>query len=58
MKRLKDYTVEQISNRNKISAQVLPMQFSDNEATKRVVMHSAKRVIKLHQEELKKLAYK
>ena len=44
-KRLKDYNLDQSSQREKVSGQVLPMQFSHDEATKRVVMHSAKRVI-------------
>ena len=44
-KRLKDYSLDQVSNRQKVSGQVLPIQFSNDEATKRVVMHSAKRVI-------------
>ena len=47
-KRLKDYSLDQISNREKVSGQVLPIQFSNDEATKRVVMHSAKRVINQH----------
>ena len=34
------------------------MQFGDDEATKRVVMHSAKRVIQQHKAELQELAYK
>lgn len=44
-KRLKDYSLDQVSNREKVSGQVLPIQFSNDEATKRVVMHSARRVI-------------
>ncbi len=47
-KRLKDYSLDQVSNREKVSGQVLPSQFSNDEATKRVVMHSAKRVIHQH----------
>ncbi len=44
-KRLKDYNIEQVSSREKVSGQVLPIKFSNDEATKRVVMHSARRVI-------------
>ena len=51
-KRLKDYSLDQISNREKVSGQVLPIQFSNDEATKRVVMHSAKRVINQHKAEI------
>ena len=57
-KRLKDYSLDQVSNRQKVSGQVLPIQFSYDEATKRAVMHSAKRVINQHKAELQELAYK
>ena len=57
-KRLKDYSLDQVSNLEKVSGQVLPIQFSNDEATKRVVMHSAKRVIHQHKAEIKELAYK
>ena len=57
-KRLKDYSLDQVSNREKVSGQVLPIQFSNDEATKRVVMHSAKRVIHQPKAEIKELAYK
>ena len=57
-KRLKDYSLDQVSNREKVSGQVLPIKFSNDEATKRVVMHSAKRVIHQHKAEIKELAYK
>ncbi len=57
-KRLKDYSLDQISNREKVSGQVLPIQFSNDEATKRVVMHSAKRVINKHKADIQELAYK
>ena len=57
-KRLKDYSLDQISNREKVSGQVFPIQFSNDEATKRVVMHSAKRVINQHKAEIQELAYK
>ena len=55
-KRLKDYSLDQISNREKVSGQVLPIQFSNDEATKRVVMHSAKRVINQHKAEIQSLS--
>ena len=57
-KRLKDYSLDQVSNREKVSGQVLPIQFSNDEATKRVVMHSARRVIQRHKAEIQELAYK
>ena len=57
-KRLKDDNLDQSSQREKVSGQVLPMQFSHDEATKRVVMHSAKRVIQQHKAEIQELAYK
>ena len=57
-KRLRDYSLENPIARTKTSGQVLPIEFSNNEATKRVVMHSAKRVIQQHKVEIQELAYK
>ena len=37
---------------------VLPIKFGHDEATKRVVTHTARRVIKQHKVELQNLAYK
>lgn len=56
VKRLKDFTIENRKPRPIVP--VLPMQFGDGEATKRIVMHSAKQVIRQHKDELTKLAYK
>ena len=54
MKRLKDFKVtEQIP---RPTVKVLPMQFGDEEATRRIAIHHAKRVICQHREELQKLA--
>lgn len=58
IKRLKDFKVENRKARPTIASQVLSMQFSNDEATKRIVMHSAKRVIHQHKDELLELAYK
>lgn len=58
MKRLKDYQVESRKARSAMAGQVLSMQFSNDDATKRIVMHSAKRVIRQHKEEIQALAYK
>jgi 5-carboxymethyl-2-hydroxymuconate isomerase len=57
-KRLENYNSDDRKQRSAIKAQVLEMQFGDDEATKRVVMHSAKRVIQQHKAELQELAYK
>ena len=57
-KRLENYNSDDRKHRSVIKAQVLEMQFSDDEATKRVVMHSAKRVIQQHKAELQALAFK
>lgn len=57
-KRLKDYQINSRKPRSTITGQVLEMQFGDDEATKRIVMHSAKRVIRQHKEEIQALAYK
>jgi|GEM_PF-6490143 len=42
----------------KISRKPVPMQLGDDEATRRLVEHAAKRVVRLHEAELKALAYK
>ncbi len=56
MKRLKDSKVtERISCSD---VKVVFMQFGDDEATRRIVMHSARRVILQHKEEIQKWAYK
>lgn len=39
-------------------AKVVPIILENNEASKRLILHSAKRVIATHKTELKKLAYK
>ena len=56
MKRLKDYKITEGIPRPAID--VLPIQFSDDEATRRIVLHHARRVILQHKEEIQKLAYK
>lgn len=56
MKRLKDYKVtEQIP---RPAVKVFPMQFGDEKATRRIVLHHARCVILQHNEEIQKLAYK
>lgn len=56
MKRLKDFKItERISRQN---LEVLPMQLGDDEATRRIVMHYVRSVIRKHREELQKLADK
>ncbi len=56
MKRLKDFKVTERIPRPAIK--VLPMQFGDDEATRRIAIHHTKRVISQHKEEIKNLAYK
>ncbi|MCY6413813.1 hypothetical protein QTA56_17030 [Acinetobacter sp. VNH17] len=58
IKRLKDFKVENHKARSALAGQVVPIQFENNDATKRMVMHSAKRVIRQHKEEIQELAYK
>ena len=58
VKRLKDFKIENRKARPTIAGQILSMQFSNDEATKRIVMHSVKRVIHQHKDELNELAYK
>lgn len=55
-KRLEDFKLSERIPRPAVK--VLPMQFSDDEATRRIVMHSVRRVIRQHKEEIQKLAYK
>lgn len=56
--RLKDFDVSGDATLNTINTQVVSIDFQDNEATRRMVMHSAKRVIRQHKEEIETLAYK
>ena len=56
MKRLKDFKITERIPRQTIK--VLPMQFGDDETTRRIVRHHARRVIRRHREEIQKLAYK
>ena len=56
IKRLKGFKITERISRQTI--EVLPMQFGANEATRRIVMHHARRVILKHREEIQKLAYK
>lgn len=58
IKRLKDYTLANRKTRSTIATQVVPVVFGSDEATKRMVMHSAKRVINQHKDEIQELAYK
>lgn len=55
IKRLKDISEESREHKNE-GAKVVRMKLQDDEATKRLVMHSAKRVIAAHKSELEKLA--
>lgn len=56
MKRLADFKNNERIPRSVIKA--LPMQFGDDEPTRRIAIHHAKRVICQHKEEIQKLAYK
>lgn len=56
MKRLKDFKLTERISRQTIK--VLSMQFGDDEATRRIVIHNARRVIRQHREELQKLVDK
>jgi hypothetical protein len=56
MKRLVDFKNNERIPRSVIKA--LPMKFGDDEPTRRIVLHHARRVILQHKEEIQKLAYK
>ncbi len=56
MKRLNDFKIpERIPHP---AVKVFPMQFGDDEPTRRIVLHHARRVILQPKEEIQKLAYK
>lgn len=54
---LKDFNADSITS-SRVSVDVVPIDFQDNEATRRLVMHSARRVISQHKDEIQELAYK
>ena len=56
MKRLADFKNNERIPRSVIKA--LPMKFGDDEPTRRIVLHHARRVILQHKEEIQKSAYK
>ncbi|WP_171294691.1 hypothetical protein [Acinetobacter populi] len=57
IKRLNDFEVADPKDRpSSKTVSVLPMQFGDGEATKRIVLQAAKRVIEKHKDELLALA--
>ena len=56
MKRLKDFKITERIPRPTVK--VVSMQFGDDEATRRIAIHHAKRVICQYKEEIQKLAYK
>lgn len=56
-KRLSDISSNSHKHQNE-QAKVVPMMLQNNEASKRLVLHSAKRVIATHKTELQQLAYK
>ena len=56
MKRLADFKNNERIPRPVIKA--LPIQFGDDKATRRIVLHHVKRVISQHKEEIQNLANK
>ena len=56
MKRLKDFKITERISRPAVK--VLPMQFGDEEATRRIALHHVRRVIFQYKQEIKKLVYK
>nr|WP_326519618.1 hypothetical protein [Acinetobacter sp. CAAS 2-6] len=56
VKRLKDFKVNERIPRPAVK--VFPMQFGDDEETRRIVLHHTRRVILQHKEDIQKLAYK
>ena len=58
VRRFKDFMTENRKPRPPSMSQVVPLQFGDDEASMRVMMHAVNRVISRYLVELKKLAYK
>ncbi|MCP1659879.1 hypothetical protein [Neisseria perflava] len=58
MKRLKDIKESGRLNYKSEANKVVDIALQDNAASKRMVLHSAKRAIAVHKNELEKLAYK
>ena len=58
LKHLKGFKIEDRKSHATIALQVLPIQFSDDEATKRIVIHNFRRLIHQHKAEIQELAYK
>ena len=56
MKRLKDFKITERIPRSAVK--VVSMQFGDEEATRRIVLHHAKHVIHQLKGEIQKLTYK
>ncbi|MGX9609075.1 hypothetical protein [Acinetobacter sp. T63] len=56
MKQLEDFKVSERIPRPAVK--VFPMQFGYDEATRRIVLHYARRVILQYKKEIQKLAYK
>lgn len=56
--RLKDFGNEHVANLDNLSVYVVDIDFQDNDATRRMVMHAAKRVIRQHKDEIQELSYK
>lgn len=56
MKRLDDFKLTERIPR--LAVKILPMQFGDDEATRRIAIHNTRRMIRQHKEEIQKLAYK
>ena len=56
IKRFKDFKI--LERIPRPTVKVLSIQFGDDEATRRIVLHHARRVILQYKEEIQKLAYK
>ena len=56
--KLQHFGVDRLESSDVISVAVVPMDLQNDEATKRLVMHSARRVIKHHKDEIQELAFK
>lgn len=56
--KLENFSADRIPLEKSVPVEVVSIDFQDNDATRRLVMHSARRVIRHHRDEIQELAYK
>jgi len=56
--KLENFSADRTPLEKSVPVEVVSIDFQDNDATRRLVMHSARRVIRHHRDEIQELAYK